>query len=311
MLVPDFMEGEMVLARLQREARRRVREVRDDPEGRYRMREAFYSNYGFPQGLGGYGFGSSELQFLRWEIERGVLNRPDDPKRPGSPWWRAVNEDFLYCAELAALARGSDLAWSQVPPRVMLWLRYLNNPCPASWYRAHNASIVQGYLDHAPRALEESRAEQMFMNIVLYRVLYAQSMVEGCAFSALGCVLANPCYPAVHLLLELPDFYPRNYPLQKQDIHDLMHKGHDLSDLMVDIFDDIFILPDLDGLYQEASGWNLIPDLTRMVAARRPIYPRLAPRAVKRRARVDLSGAVGPVRSMLRLLAQSLIFRNG
>ena len=63
-----------------------VNGVADDPQGRLRLREAFYAKYGFGEGAG---FGTSELAFLRWEIGRGALNPGD-----GSPWWRAVNLDF-------------------------------------------------------------------------------------------------------------------------------------------------------------------------------------------------------------------------
>ena len=79
----------------------RVAEVRDDPEGRYRLRVGFYQKYGFAKD-GGAGYGASELAFLRWEIERGVLNPLDHPAQPGSRWWRDVNDDFLLAAEQAA-----------------------------------------------------------------------------------------------------------------------------------------------------------------------------------------------------------------
>jgi hypothetical protein len=93
--------GPAELKRLEEETRRRVDQVKNDPEGRYRLREEFYQKYGFGED-GGADYGASELAFMRWEIERGVLNPPDDPRQPGSPWWRAVNEEFLYLSELAA-----------------------------------------------------------------------------------------------------------------------------------------------------------------------------------------------------------------
>ena len=60
-----------------------VESVRDDPEGRYQLRVAFYKKYGFAKDSGA-GYGTSELAFLRWEIERGVLN-PVAAAQPGSP----------------------------------------------------------------------------------------------------------------------------------------------------------------------------------------------------------------------------------
>lgn len=302
----------MLLVELEREARRRVREVRDQPQGRLRLREVFYENYGFPEraGVARHGFGKSELDFLAWEIERGVLNSPQHPEKPGSPWWRAVNEDFLYWGELAALVQGSQLPQGQAPRLVRHWLRYIKEPSAVTWYRAHNASIIQAYLDHVPRAMQESPGEQLFMNVVLYRVLYAQAMVEGCdyAFADLGRLLANPCFPAVHVLLELPDFYPRSYPLSEQEVRDLMHCGHDLADVVVDVFDEFFILPNVQELYQEASGWNQIQDLLRLVEDRRPVYPRLALWAEAAAPRSRLRRATDRLQAIFRFLVQIMAF---
>ena len=34
------------------------------------------------------------MSFMRWEADRGVLD-PVDADRPGSAWWRAINERLL------------------------------------------------------------------------------------------------------------------------------------------------------------------------------------------------------------------------
>src|ERR687891_1326493 len=90
-------------ARIAALARRAVAAVRDDPEGRYRLVERFYDDHPVP---GPDWFGRSELDFMRWEIERGVLNSPQDRSRPGSPWWRAVNETIILDAIEAGKLRG-------------------------------------------------------------------------------------------------------------------------------------------------------------------------------------------------------------
>src|SRR5260370_871233 len=73
----------------------------DDPEARYGLRVRFYEKYGEAIDDGA-GYGNSELAFMRWEIDRGVLE-PLDAPRPGSRWWRNVNASLLFDAELAAL----------------------------------------------------------------------------------------------------------------------------------------------------------------------------------------------------------------
>lgn len=70
--------------------------VPDDPAGRLDMRRQFYEAYGFGK-IEEYGFGTSELQFLEWEVRRGVLHPGS-----GSPWWRAVNADLIRDAARAA-----------------------------------------------------------------------------------------------------------------------------------------------------------------------------------------------------------------
>src|SRR5918996_6318432 len=87
-------------ARIAALARRAVAAVRDDPEGRYRLVESFYDAHPVP---GPDWYGRSELDFMRWEIERGLLNSPQDRSRPGSPWWRAVNEAIIRDALEAGL----------------------------------------------------------------------------------------------------------------------------------------------------------------------------------------------------------------
>ena len=46
------------------------------------------------------------MSFMRWQLRRGVLE-PARSSRPGSPWWRAVNERLLRDGcEAVALSAG-------------------------------------------------------------------------------------------------------------------------------------------------------------------------------------------------------------
>jgi len=47
------------------------------------------------------------------------------------------------------------------------------------WYRAHNASVVEGYLEHRDLAEAEGEAERFFMNVALARVLFAHALVAA------------------------------------------------------------------------------------------------------------------------------------
>jgi hypothetical protein len=274
-------------ASLLERARERVAGVADDPEGRYHLCDAFYRRYGFGPGTG---YGASELCFLRWEIERGVLN-PISSARPGSPWWREVNAGLLFHPACAAALHeaGSD---GDVSGPVKTWLSYLRKPSPQSWYRAHNASTVEGYLTHADAARVEGPPERTFMNVVLYRLLYAQALVESDAPGLLNllahlglgrflrkfeALIASPRSPAVHVLVHLPDFYPRHYPLTPDDIRDVMDRGHSAEALAEEFLDRVLVSPSLTKLYALAARWLDMPAVNTLVAGHTPVYPGLPP----------------------------------
>lgn len=276
------------LAELERRARSVVDAVADDPDGRLELRMAFYRKYGRGKELqdtgrldprlpdAEFGFGRSELDFLRWEIRRGVLNPLDGSRGgPGSRWWRDVDLAFLYFGQLAALIHeaGADPAEAPLPAR--RWLDYIEKPGEVSWYRAHNTSIVSGYENHRATGETEALGEQIFMNVVLYRLLYAQGMVEGVEFGLLGRLLADPVLPSVDALVHLPDFYPDHYPLSDQDIRHIENRGRSLEELGVWILDALFIHPQLARLYRHAAGWVDQPTLTGWVKDGRPVYPTL------------------------------------
>ncbi len=258
-----------VFDELTAQARRIVSAAADDPEARYDLRVRFYEKYGcLPDGAG---YGNSELAFMRWEIARGVLAQA--PR--GSRWWREVNASLLFDAELAALIHESGEP-VDAPLGTQRWLRYLAQPSSQSWYVAHNGSIVDGYLRHVEAALEESAAEHVFMNIVLYRVLYAGAMVKGSTFlGILGRLMADPCLPAVELITHFADFYPRDYPLTAEDALNLEGRGAGLFDDTVKLFDDVIILPHVTELYAHAAELLETPSLCELLCQGRAVYPRI------------------------------------
>jgi len=255
------------------QARRIVSTVENSPQDRYQLRVDFYKRYAFGPGSG---YGTSELAFLKWEIDRGVLN-PLDAAIPGSPWWREVNGEFCYHAQLAALIEQTGAVEAEYPAAVQLWLAYFRRPCDATWYRAHNASIVRGYAEHCDKAGSEAKAEQAFMAEVLYRVLYAQAMVEDATiFGELGTLLACPKSDSVHNLVNLPDFYPSHYPLSPEDMLHILHKGHSLEQQCVDIMDRFLILPHIEPLFRHAATWLNEPLLHHFVRDGACVYPAIA-----------------------------------
>ncbi len=257
---------------LEVKAKEIVNKVSNHPEERYQLRYEFYQKYGDSIIKGNEGLGNSELAFIKWEIKRGVLNPVNSPK-PGSPWWREVNSHFLYLSTLAGLIKESGDTFQELPVPVNFWLAYINNPNECSWYRAHNSSIISGYRVADALAFKENIYEQYFMNIVLYRLLYAQSMVEGVNFGVLGKIFGNPRGCAVSLITDIEAFYPSHYPLTKKDIKYVTHRAHNLMGILEDIFDKVFILPHLSELYAEASKWNSSPIVMTFIKNNKPIYP--------------------------------------
>src|SRR5512132_2845453 len=122
-----------------------VAAVRDDPAARLAlMSRVFHGPTGrAPRHLP---FRRAAWSVLRWQARRGVLD-PLAASPPGSAWWRAVNERLLRDGcETVALLGG--LAGEPSSQAVRLWLEFGARPTRRNWYRAHNASIVAGYLEH-------------------------------------------------------------------------------------------------------------------------------------------------------------------
>ena len=142
--------------------------VRDDPAARIALVERCYGGP-FGRAPRHLPYRRAAMSFMRWQLRRGVLE-PAHSSRPGSPWWRAVNERLLRDGcEAVALSGG--LAGPASSRPAGYWLSFADDPTARAWYRAHNSSVVAAYLEHRDLAEAENAAERFFMNVVLCRVL--------------------------------------------------------------------------------------------------------------------------------------------
>jgi hypothetical protein len=212
------------------EAERMVAEVRDDPAGQIRLAADAYS---FGRGGRRYRpYRRAMVAFMRWQQGRGVLNSLDDDM-PGSPWWRAVNENLLRDTVEAKLIvqRGEgQTSW----PSVADWVNFFNAPSAQSWYGAHNASVVGGYLAHATLAAFEAPAERFFMNVVLVRVMYAHALVlDGDLalgrLSFLARLIGHPRSRGPQALLSMKDGLPDRYPIHGTAVEELINSENRLG----------------------------------------------------------------------------------
>ena len=157
-------------------AEAQVAAVRDDPVARLAL---LVRTYHGPTGRAPrhLRFRRAALSFMGWQVHRGLLN-PLEGSPPGSVWWRSINERLLRDGcESVALVGG--LAGAPSSQAVRLWREFIATPTGPHWYRAHNASIVGGYLDHKGLADAENAPERFFMNVALTRVLYAHALVAA------------------------------------------------------------------------------------------------------------------------------------
>ncbi|WP_131732863.1 hypothetical protein [Actinomadura formosensis] len=246
----------------------RVRDAADGVERRLWLAAGFY--------VGDRArYGRAELSFLRWEIARGVLNPPDG-EPAGSPWWRAVNDRLLHDKAEAALLDGGEPSSRSVA----LWGEFVRDPSPASWYRAHNASVVTGYLDSEPLARAELPAERFVMNVALVRVLYAHALVARPrlalgVFAPLGALLGDPRGGSVGLFLDLRRAFPERYPLDGLGGADLVAA----EGMLPRALDYGVIMPRLVRLYEFAAESLGLPGMERLIGDAGPCYARPARRA--------------------------------
>jgi len=250
-------------------AEAQVAAVRDDPAARLAlMGNVFRGPTGrAPRHLP---FRRAALSFMRWQAHRGVLD-PLDASPPGSPWWRAVNEQLLRdgCETVSLLGGLPGKPSSQA---VRLWLEFGARPTGRNWYRAHNASIVAGFLEHRGLAEPESKGERFFMNVALLRVLYAHSLVAAPSLALgrlapLGRVLGDPRLGMTGVFLSLRRVLPNRYPLDRdvdRYIADEQRLGR--------VLDYAVIAPRLQALYEWSAGELAEPRLLELIRDGSPIY---------------------------------------
>lgn len=255
-----------------------VETLRDSPKARLESREKYYLTHCAISREHKYGLGDSEVSFLKWE-ERGVLC-PKSNKHPGSPWWSNVNLWFIFLSEFGARALAAGLFEELPTGPSKNWAKFILDQNPKTWYRAHNSSIIEGYLKFSDLAESESIPEKAFINQVLYRLLFAQYMVEGdFFFSRLGKFLANPQGISVRLITHLDGFYPKHYPMTKREIEEVMGKSHSLQGRLVRFLDNTFILPKLLKIYTLAAEINGQPLLPEFIINDKPSYPEGIPKS--------------------------------
>jgi hypothetical protein len=247
----------------------RIGAVRDDPDGRL---DLMRSQYRVPPDVdrGYLPYRQAASAFMRWQLRRGLLNPIDSP-RPGSPWWRAINERLLHDGgEARALAFGHPGPESS--PTVAAWLEFIRHPSAAAWYRAHNMSIVGAYLEHEHLAAREGRIERFFMNVVLARVLYTHAMVAAprlalAWLAPAGRLLGDPRLGMTGLFLSLSRVLPDRYPLG-DDIAPYARAEHGLGHLL----DIGVITPRVEHLYAWSASELDIPGLRQLLSGQTPCY---------------------------------------
>ena len=243
-------------------AEQQVTAVRDDPAGRLAlMHRCYYGPFGkAPRHLP---YRRAALSFMHWQLQRGVLS-PASSERPGSPWWRAVNERILRDG-CEAVALSGDLAGPASSRTVDYWMSFADYPTARTWYRAHNGSVVAAYLEHRDLAEAENDAERFFMNVVLCRVLYTHALVAAPRISLgwlrpLAPFLGDPRLGMTGIFLQLSRVLPNEYPL-RGCVRYYLDAEHGFGRLV----DYGMIVPRLQQLYEWSAHELAAPGLLDLV----------------------------------------------
>jgi hypothetical protein len=250
-------------------AEEQIASVRDDPAGRLSLVERTYHGP-FGRAPRHLPYRRAAMSFMRWQLRRGVLE-PTESLRPGSPWWRSVNEQLVRDGCEAVALRGG-LAGSPSTAAVDYWMSFADYPTARSWYRAHNASVVAAYVEHRDLAEAEAASERFFMNVVLSRVLYAHALVAAPRISLgwlrpLAPFLGDPRLGMTGIFLQLARVLPDRYPL-----------SDDVSEYVSDelsfgrILDFGVIMPRLQQLYEWSAHELDIPKLLNCIREGSLIY---------------------------------------
>lgn len=243
--------------------------VREDPTARLALMGSLYEAApGRPELHLPYR--RAAVAFMDWELRRGLL-RPLGGPKPGSPWWRAINERLLHDTAEARghlLGLGGPLSCESVVHAV----EFARHPSVRTWYRAHNATILQAYLDHRDLAEAEPRVERFFINLVLVRVLYAHALVAAprLAMSWLWPVaplLGDPRLMMTGIFMSLSRVLPDQYPL-RGDLQQYVSNENRFGRLL----DIGVITPRLDALYAWSAIELAIPHANSLVKDSVPAY---------------------------------------
>jgi hypothetical protein len=250
-------------------AKAQVVAARDDPAARLALLDRTYHG---PTGRAPrhLPFRRAALSFMRWQVERGLLD-PLDTAHAGSVWWRAMNESLLRdgCEALALVGGRTGAPSTRA---VRLWLEFIDSPTPSCWYRAHNASIVAGYLEHERLATEENAPERFFMNVALVRVLYAHALVSAPRlalgrFAPVARVLGDPRLGVTGAFLSLRRVVPDIYPLTRE-----VEWYIDAEQRLGRLLDYAVIVPRLQRLYEWSAAELGDFSLLGLVRDGSPIY---------------------------------------
>ena len=152
------------------------------------------------------------------------------------------------------------------------WIAFIDEPTGQTWYRAHNASIVAAYLDHADLAAHESRIERFFLNVVLTRVLYAHALVAAPRLALgrigpCGPILGDPRRGTVDVFLAMGRVLPDDYPADGQ-LDDYLELEHKLGRIL----DYAVIQPRLRHLYDWSARELDRPELSDLFVDGAPAY---------------------------------------
>ena len=207
---------------------------------------------------------------MRWQARRGVLN-PLDASPPGSVWWRTVNDQLLRdgCETVALLGGLGGAPSSQA---VRLWLEFSARPTGRNWYRAHNTSVVSGYMEHRGLAEAESSPERFFMNVALVRVLYAHALNAAPRLALgrlapVGRLVGDPRLGMAGVFLSLRRVLPDRYPLTL-DVESYIADEQRLGRML----DYAVIVPRLQLLYEWSADELADPRVLGLVRDGNPIY---------------------------------------
>jgi hypothetical protein len=151
-------------------------------------------------------------------------------------------------------------------------LDFIRRPTARNWYRAHNISIVAGYLANEELAVPERRVERFFINVVLVRVLFAHALVAAPRLALgwlapLGRPAGDPRVGMTGIFMSLSRVLPDLYPLG-DDVDTYVAMEHGFGHML-----DIGVIqPRLHHLYDWSSDELALPGLRALLDDEVPTY---------------------------------------